>query len=54
MVKSRLLSLFESALESGKDQIQVRLDCKPTTAAAAADAQMVNLYVFPFSCPEAI
>jgi hypothetical protein len=44
MVESRLRSLFESARESGKDQMQVRLDCKPI----AAGAQMVNLYVFPF------
>jgi phosphate uptake regulator len=41
MVESRLRSLFESARESGKDQMQVRLDCKPI----AAGAQMVNLYV---------
>ena len=42
MVEGKLLSLFESAREHGKDQIQVRLQTQPT------GAHMVNLFVFPF------
>jgi hypothetical protein len=43
MVESRLVELFESARESGKDQMQVRLESKPNGA-----PHMVNLFVFPF------
>ena len=43
MVQSSLRSLYESASQCGKDQIQVRLECKPT-----GDAKLVNLFVFPF------
>lgn len=42
MVEEKLRVLFQSAREYGKDQIQVRLDCKPR------NAHMINLFVFPF------
>lgn len=42
MVEAKLRSLFEDAREYGKDQIQVRLDCKPM------NGHFVNLFVFPF------
>jgi hypothetical protein len=42
MVESNLRSLFESAHQHGKEQIQVKLECKPT------GGQIVNLFVFPF------
>src|SRR6056300_274913 len=42
MVEDNLRSLFQDAREYGKDQIQVRLDCKPKSA------HFVNLFVFPF------
>lgn len=42
MMERRLRSLFESAHESGKDQIQIRLQTKPT------GARIVSLFCFPF------
>jgi hypothetical protein len=43
MVEEKLRSLFESAREHGKEQMQVKLECKPT-----GTPHMVNLFVFPF------
>lgn len=43
MVEGKLQSLFESAYNSGKDQFQIRLECRPS-----GTAHMVNLFVFPF------
>jgi hypothetical protein len=43
MVEKKLRSLYESASQCGKEQIQVRLECKPT-----GDSSVINLFVFPF------
>jgi hypothetical protein len=42
MVQEQLRTLYQSAREFGKHQLQVRLDCRPT------DARMESLFVFPF------
>lgn len=42
MVEQKLRTLYQSAHEFGKHQIQVRLDCRPTRA------RIQNLFVFPF------
>ena len=42
MVERNLRTLYESAHESGKDQMQVRLETKPV------DAHLLNLFCFPF------
>ena len=42
MVQYKLKQLYQSAHEFGKHQLQVRLDCRPTSA------KMQSLFVFPF------
>lgn len=48
MVDRKLSSLYQSARESGKDQIQVRLECKLIKDDPRLTPLMVNTFIFPF------
>lgn len=45
MIHESLQELYQSARESGKEQLQVRLDCRPSMT---VPPKIVGLFVFPF------